>query len=91
MPIPKYIQNYMDAMGIFDPYNIRCEYCWNNGILIKADDIHHVTPRSHFGKKRKDECDSENNLVALCRTCHAAVHDSGKIKKEELLEIIRNR
>jgi len=42
----------------------RCQSC---GAMSNLE-VHHKTFRSHSGE------DSENNLIALCNTCHAAVH-----------------
>jgi len=44
----------------------RCQSC---GAMSNLE-VHHKTFRSHSGE------DSENNLIALCNTCHAAVHRS---------------
>ena len=45
----------------------RCEIPLCNNLL---QDVHHIIPRSKFGKKRKDEQDKIENLVGLCRDCH---------------------
>ncbi len=35
-----------------------------------AAEIHHIIPRSQFGKKKINERDALGNLVSLCRRCH---------------------
>jgi hypothetical protein len=78
-------KNYLRAMGLTPGDFIPCEVC-----QIPAVDIHHVIPRSKFGKKRKAEQDNISNLIALCRVCHDKAH-ANIISKEELTEIITKR
>lgn len=66
----KHVKNYISHFG-YDTENIPCESC--GGVAV---DIHHITPRSKFGSKRKDEQDAVGNLVAVCRTCHDKAHAS---------------
>lgn len=49
-------------------------------------DIHHIIPRSKFGKKNKAEQDKIENLMALCRFCHDKAH-AEVFKKDFLTEI----
>jgi 5-methylcytosine-specific restriction endonuclease McrA len=44
----------------------RCQSCGTTSNL----EIHHKQFRSHYGH------DSEENLITLCSTCHACVHQS---------------
>ena len=77
--------NYLKAMGLTPADFIPCEVCTKQAV-----DIHHVIPRSKFGKKRKAEQDHISNLIALCRQCHNLAHDN-VISKEELQTIINKR
>ena len=43
----------------------RCQSCGT----ISNLEVHHKQFRSHSGQ------DSEENLISLCSTCHASVHD----------------
>jgi len=43
-----------------------CFVCAEGGSL----ELHHVIPRSHFGKNNKDDCWTPRNMVMLCPTCH---------------------
>jgi len=54
-----------------------------------AVDIHHIEPRSKFGKKTKHLQDDITNLIALCRDCHQKAHLQKQpyLYKEELKEI----
>lgn len=79
-----HVKVYLDKAG--DPDFISCEYCKLN----KAVDIHHIVPRSHFGKKTKYKRDDISNLIALCRTCHDKAH-AEKITKDEFKKIIALR
>ena len=42
-----------------------CELCQKNGKLIPTEEIHHKIPLSEGGTH------SEENLIALCKSCHA--------------------
>lgn len=74
-----HVQIYMDFFGYCIDDVIVCEYC----NAARAVDVHHIIPRSKFGKKRKDERDAPGNLVGLCRTCHDLAH-AEKISKQQL-------
>lgn len=65
----KHTKIYIDFFKPHDIENIPCEVCKN-----RAVDIHHIIPRSKFGKKTKDQQDSIENLMALCRFCHDKAH-----------------
>ena len=54
---------YLKGMGFTTTDFIPCEVCDQ-----RAVDIHHITPRGMGGSKHRDTLD---NLMALCRTCHA--------------------
>lgn len=45
-----------------------CELCQKNGKLIPTEEIHHMTPLSEGGTH------NEENLIALCKPCHARLH-----------------
>lgn len=79
----KHIKTYLEYYWI-DQNDCICEACW-----LPAVDIHHIEPRSKFGKKTKHLQDSIENLIALCRTCHEKAHLRYEpyIRKEELKEI----
>jgi len=65
----KHIKNYLEYYWMDNAENIRCEICW-----MQAVDVHHVTPRSKFWKKNKEEQDNIKNLIALCREDHMRAH-----------------
>ena len=81
-----YIKNYFDFFGYTTADTILCEVCGN-----PSNSIHHVIPRSHFGKKRKDEQDNVNNLISLCFSCHDKVHCRDSSIKEKINEIMKQR
>jgi 5-methylcytosine-specific restriction endonuclease McrA len=68
---------YLTHFNLSEGEYVPCEMCSS-----KAVDIHHIIPRSKFGKKRKDEQDLITNLIALCRDCHDLAHSTDM--KEEL-------
>ena len=54
--------------GFFNPHNpewIACEICNNQAV-----DIHHIEGRVNTARKRKEEQDKIENLIAVCRKCH---------------------
>ena len=73
-----HIRIYFEYYGYTHQEEVLCRVC-----NAPAQDIHHIEPRSKFGKKRKDEQDKIENLIALCRTCHDKAH-SGELTKEFL-------
>jgi len=46
----------------------RCLRCGERG-----DHVHHVIPRSHFGKSGHDVCWDERNMMCLCMDCHLGI------------------
>lgn len=59
----KHVVNYLKANNLTTADIILCESCESVAV-----DIHHIIFRSHGGS------DEANNLVALCRLCHAKAH-----------------
>lgn len=45
-----------------------CEECYKNGRLVPVEEVHHIIPLKEGGKHSID------NLVSLCRSCHAKKH-----------------
>lgn len=45
-----------------------CEECLKNGIYVPTEEIHHKLPLSQGGNHDRD------NLIALCKSCHAGIH-----------------
>ena len=66
----KHTKIYMDYFGYGEQDFIPCELCGS-----KAVDIHHIR-----GRKNNDI----DNLMALCRRCHANVHDKQLYDKNYL-------
>ena len=59
---------------------------------LRANDIHHIVYRSHFGKKEQDKCNDISNLIALCRSCHNLAHSeilSEETLRSKLIKIIK--
>lgn len=55
-----------------------CERCLENGIIKPGDTVHHkihLTPQNIYDP---DITLSWDNLMLLCRDCHAEVHSKGK-------------
>lgn len=45
-----------------------CELCQQEGKLTPAEEVHHKKPLAEGGTHARD------NLVALCKSCHARIH-----------------
>ena len=54
-----------------------CELCLSEGKNKQSDDVHHITRLTAGG-----EPFSEDNLIALCDSCHSSIHASGGIAVE---------
>ncbi len=74
-----------DWKNVRDSYkkeNPLCELCLNEGRETKTRDIHHITPL-----RRGGEPFSQENLIALCKSCHKSMHGTigGEISIESML------
>jgi 5-methylcytosine-specific restriction endonuclease McrA len=54
----------------------RCVRCGNVGA-----EIHHLVPRSHFGKAGRGLRDSDLNLAVVCKACHQNRYSAEIAKK----------
>ena len=45
-----------------------CERCFEKGIVVPVDEVHHIKPLSEGGTH------DQENLIALCKSCHAKIH-----------------
>lgn len=45
-----------------------CEKCFEKGIVVTAQEVHHIKPLSEGGTHDKE------NLISLCKSCHAKIH-----------------
>ena len=52
-----------------------CERCYKNGIVNAAEIVHHKIPLTDENVSESSISLSWDNLQALCRKCHAEVHD----------------
>ena len=52
-----------------------CERCFDKGIITPAEIVHHRVPLTDENVSDTNISLSWNNLQALCRKCHAEVHD----------------
>ncbi len=83
----QHTKNYFEHFDLAGADTIICEIPDCGKVAV---DIHHIIPRSRFGKKRKDEQDHVSNLIALCRDCHDKAHNH-TISIEDLKHIVKNR
>ena len=45
-----------------------CELCYEMGILVETEEVHHKKKLSDGGTHDRD------NLIALCKSCHSRIH-----------------
>jgi len=45
-----------------------CEMCYERGILVKTEEVHHKKKLSDGGTHDRE------NLIALCKSCHSRIH-----------------
>ena len=45
-----------------------CELCYEKGILVETEEVHHKKKLSDGGTHDRD------NLIALCKSCHSKIH-----------------
>ena len=45
-----------------------CEVCYEKGILVETEEVHHKKPLSEGGTHERD------NLIAPCKSCHSRIH-----------------
>jgi 5-methylcytosine-specific restriction endonuclease McrA len=52
-----------------------CERCYSKGIVTPAEIVHHKIPLTEDNISDTNITLNWNNLEALCRKCHAEVHE----------------
>lgn len=62
-------RNYKQSVGGL------CERCLAKGMIVPADVVHHKIPLTDQNVNDLSISLSWDNLQALCRQCHAEVHD----------------
>lgn len=45
-----------------------CEICFQNGVLVSVEEVHHKKPLDEGGTH------DEDNLISLCKSCHSRIH-----------------
>lgn len=45
-----------------------CEICYEKGILVSTEQVHHKIPLSEGGNHDR------SNLISLCKSCHSRIH-----------------
>ena len=78
----KYIEVYLNYFDLGEQDIITCESCLKQGRVDgEGFDIHHIHGRGD---------NNINNLICLCRSCHARAHTSKKHIKPEEFQHIHN-
>ena len=55
-----------------------CQRCYKKGIIKAGDTVHHITELNPQNIYDENVSLNPNNLITLCRDCHAAVHKREK-------------
>lgn len=69
-----HVKIYLDTFKYSTQEEIMCEKCGR-----PSNDIHHIDPRGMGGKNK--HADRIDNLMALCRECHAIFGDKKQFKQ----------
>ena len=51
-----------------------CEMCLKKGLIVPADHVHHIQPITPETAGDPSVTLNHGNLMALCESCHHAVH-----------------
>lgn len=51
-----------------------CQDCLKKGLVVSAEEVHHIIPLSPENIKDPKIALGEDNLVSLCRNCHRDRH-----------------
>ena len=63
-----YGKQWRKVRSIYIKAHPYCEECYKNGVMVPAEQVHHVKPLSEGGTN-----DFEN-LMSLCKSCHSRIH-----------------
>ena len=61
-------QDLEEDPGCYVASHPLCELCLKNGRYVVAEEVHHKKPLAEGGTH------DWNNLIALCKACHARIH-----------------
>ena len=64
-----------------------CQDCLAKGLIVPAEEVHHIIPIQPENITDPSITLNEENLISLCRECHRARH--GKEKRYQVDEIGR--
>ena len=70
-------RNYKQSVGGF------CERCLERGVIASADIVHHIVPLTADNIGDINLSLNWDNLQALCRKCHADVHEEMYAKQSK--------
>lgn len=60
--------------GYLNSVNHLCERCLDKGLIVPAEMVHHKTELTPENINNPDITLSFENLQAVCRDCHASIH-----------------
>ena len=67
-----------------------CEKCLEKGKITPAEDIHHKISPFRGGEVNYGLLLDHDNLMAVCKECHAAIHNKqqGHVSAEEIIRVL---
>ena len=71
----KYDSRWRKIRASFLAKHPLCDRCKERGVFVAAVDVHHILPLRQGGTH------DENNLMALCHSCHSSVHAAEKFRR----------
>lgn len=64
----RYGRSWRKIRSAYVKENPYCERCFKNHILTPTEEVHHIIPLLEGGTHNKE------NLMSLCKSCHAKIH-----------------
>ena len=61
-----------------------CQECLKNGIYSTAEEVHHIKPVTRQNINDVNITLNTDNLVSLCKNCHAARHSKKRWKVDKM-------
>lgn len=63
-----------------------CQDCLAKGLIVPAEEVHHIIPLTPENIMDPSVTLNENNLISLCRECHKARHGQSDEPKRYVID-----
>lgn len=79
--------------GILKKQHYECQVCREQGIITKADTVHHIQyVRSHpelaLSEYYNDNGQQKRNLIAVCKSCHNKIHTEKGFRQKAAIKVV---